>query len=290
METITKDTIEIIGEEATEDTIEIVSEVKTFEIFFKEEAEVEVNDPPPTSATNHHNSQEDEKENNSKTEEAELIENIKLIKKHIDEDKTDNEMNVNINPASAEIDENKLNIKMEPFHTSEEHANNHDNHTPANIDEKEVNITEDIMKIMTLNAILSTSKEEMIQDPTKVKVTIPTNNIEDPKIKTDHELEEGTEEIQSFRKKMQIGIGALLPDIIRLGDYISCSRIPSKNFSNRCKDLQTKCKQMKECKVHTSFKNLRNLSKKLNMIWSNPERFSRDWKTNKTLRTEKMVT
>ena len=86
---------------------------------------------------------------------------------------------------------------------------------------------------------------------------------------------------------MQIGIGALLPDIIRLGDYISCSRIPSKNFSNRCKDLQTKCKQMKECKVHTSFKNLRNLSKKLNMIWSNPERFSRDWKTNKTLRTGK---
>ena len=55
-----------------------------FEIFFKEEAEVEVNDPPPTSATNHQNFQENEEENDSMTEETELIENIKLIKKYID--------------------------------------------------------------------------------------------------------------------------------------------------------------------------------------------------------------
>ena len=101
----------------------------------------------------------------------------------------------------------------------------------------------DIMKIMTLNAIFSTSKEEMIQDPTIVKFTLPINNPKDPKIKTDNELKEDTEEIQSFRKKkIQIGVGAILPDIIRLGDYISCSRIPSKNFSSRFKDLKKKCK------------------------------------------------
>ena len=94
----TKDTIEAINEakttetfskeeskeetnniKTTKNTTEVVSEVETFEIFFKEEAEVEVNDPPPTSTTNHHNSQEDEKEDNSKTEEAELFGNIKLI-------------------------------------------------------------------------------------------------------------------------------------------------------------------------------------------------------------------
>ena len=31
----------------------------------------------------------------------------------------------NINPTSAESDENKVKIKLEPLHTSEEHANNH---------------------------------------------------------------------------------------------------------------------------------------------------------------------
>ena len=50
-------------------------------------------------------------------------------------------------------------MKLEPLHTSEEHANNQFNHTSADIDEKEVNITKDIMKIMTPKAIFSTSKE-----------------------------------------------------------------------------------------------------------------------------------
>ena len=67
------------------------------------------------------------------------------------------------------------------------------NHTSADMDEKEVNIAKDIMKIMTLNAILSTSKEDMIQDPTIVKFTLQTNNSEDQKIKTDHELKKEKE-------------------------------------------------------------------------------------------------
>ena len=57
---------------------------------------------------------------------------------------------------------------------------------------------------MTLNAILSTSKEEMIQDPTIVKFTPPTNNSEDLKIKTDHELKKDKEEIQIFSNKETI--------------------------------------------------------------------------------------
>ena len=95
--------------------------------------------------------------------------------KYIDENMMDNRKNVNINPTFAEMNENKLNIKMKPTNIPEEQANDNYNHTSANIEEKEVKVTKDIMKIMTLNAIFSTSKENMIQDPTIVKFTIPTS-------------------------------------------------------------------------------------------------------------------
>ena len=37
--------------------------------------------------------------------------------------------------------------------------------------------------------------------------------------------------------------------------------------------------------MNTSYKNLKNLSTKMNMIWSDPGRFSQDWKANKLLHT-----
>ena len=270
----------------------------------------------PTSAENNDKTIKIKLEDISKTEKAEPFENIEVIDKNISEDKTIIEEQATPDPTSAENDEKIVKIKSDPFHTSEDgndntnptskkedenqmkikleppcnsedHTNKELNPTPTNIAEEEVKSTQDIMKIMTLNAIFSTSKEDMMQDPTKVKFTIPTSYITDAKVKKDDDQKE-EEHIQSFRKrKIQIGTGALLPDVIRLGDYISGSRLPSKTFSSRCKDLKAMCRQSEECKVHISFKNLRNLSKKLNMIWSNPERFSRDWKTNKVLRTEK---
>ena len=48
---------------------------------------------------------------------------------------------------------------MKLIKTLEEQATDIYKHTSANIDEEEVNITKDIMKIMTLNDIFSTSKE-----------------------------------------------------------------------------------------------------------------------------------
>merc|ERR1719203_885712 len=72
------------------------------------------------------------------------------------------------------------------FHQNIKTLDNY-NHASANIDVEEVKLTKDIMKIMTLNAILSTSKEDMIQDPTIVKFTLQTNNSEDQKIKINHE-------------------------------------------------------------------------------------------------------
>ena len=87
--------------------------------------------------------------------------------------------NDNTNPTSKKEDENQMKIKLEPPYKSEDHTNNEFNPTSTNIAEEEVKVTQDIMKIMTLNAILSTSKEDMMQDPTKVKFTIPTSYIKD---------------------------------------------------------------------------------------------------------------
>ena len=47
------------------------------------------------------------------------------------------------------------------------------------------------------------------------------------------------------------------------------------------------CKQPKECKAHTSFTNLKNLSKILNMIWRNPKKFSKDWENDNHIHTRK---
>ena len=136
---------------------------------------------------------------------------------------------------------------------------------------------------MTINAILSTSKEEKMPDPTTAPLT-PFN----PAVRSIKNNLKDIDEMKTFRKKKAfIREGAILPDIIRLGGYIECSRLPAKTFSSRCKDLNKKCKQTEDCKTHTSFKNLRNLSTKLNMIWSHPERFSQDWKANKILLTGK---
>jgi hypothetical protein len=57
------------------------------------------------------------------------------------------------------------------------------NPTSNTIDEKEIDVTEDVMKIMTLNAIFSTPSEDMTLDPTEVKSVIETNKTETHQIK-----------------------------------------------------------------------------------------------------------
>ena len=73
----------------------------------------------------------------------------------------------------------------------------------------------------------------------------------------------------------------------RIGNYITCSRISSKDFPNRCRDLLKPCKHPNECEAHISFQNLRNLSKNLSMIWLDPKRFSKDWENEKSIHTGK---
>ena len=59
--------------------------------------------------------------------------------------------------------------------------------TSNTIDEKEIDVTEDVMKIMTLNAIFSTPSEDMTLDPTEVKPIIETNKTETHQIKNNPE-------------------------------------------------------------------------------------------------------
>ena len=162
--------------------------------------------------------------------------------------------------------------------TTEDHIN-----ATTKEDTIDENTAKDILKIMTINAILSTSEEEKMPDPTTAPMIPPNSAIRSIK----NNLKD-IDEMKSFRKKKAfIREGAILPDIIRLGSYIECSRLPAKTFSSRCRDLYKECKQTEECKTHTSFKNLKNLSTKLNMIWSHPEKFPHDWKANKVLLTGK---
>ena len=119
-------------------------------------------------------------------------------------------------------------------------------------------ITEDITKIMTPNAIIFTSKEEMIQNPT----TVDENK---------------------GGKKEYIRPGAALPDIIKMSNYVASDRMSSKAFSTRCRNLLKQCKQPQECKAHTSFSSLKKLSTTLLEIYEDPKKFSKDWETDKTI-------
>ena len=145
------------------------------------------------------------------------------------------------------------------------------------------------MKIMTINAIFSTSNTEAIKNPTRVESPIKSiNNLTSQVIKSNLEVKDATNEIKRFRKRKEhVRNGAMLPDTIKLGSYITSSRIPSKVFRNRCRNLLKPCNRKKECKPHISFNNLRNLSKNLNMIWLDPERFSKDWENEKSIDTGK---
>ena len=127
-----KEESKISGSNTLKNIFEFVGEEETFELIIKEDAEAELNDPPETDIK---------------------MEPIK--DPEIDE--------------TSEID-NTNNMENIP----PEIGNNTENYnTDANnIEEKtmEENTAKDILKIMTINAILSTSKEEMIPNPTTAPI------------------------------------------------------------------------------------------------------------------------
>ena len=115
---------------------------------------------------------------------------------------------------------------------------------------------------MTPNAIIFTSKEEMIQNP----ATVDENK---------------------GGKKEYIRPGAVLPDIIKMSNYVASERMSSKAFSTRCRSLLKKFKLLQECKAHTSYSKLKELSTTLLEIYEDPKKFSKDSETDKIIRIGK---
>ena len=152
-----------------------------------------------------------------------IIKSDKIISESLIECKINSDNNISENLIECDV----LNK------TTEDHTNA--TTKECIIDE---NTAKDVLKIMTINAILSTSEEDKMPDPT----TAPTNPHNSAIRSIKNNLKD-IGEMKSFRKKkVFIREGAILPDIIRLGSYIECSRLPAKTFSSRCKELYKECK------------------------------------------------
>ena len=81
----------------------------------------------------------------------------------------------------------KPTVEPEISKLPEEETEDNINPTSNTIDEKEIDVTEDVMKIMTLSVIFSTPSEDMTLDPTTVKSTIKTNKTETQQIEINPE-------------------------------------------------------------------------------------------------------
>ena len=297
----------------------IVSEALSFEMTIKEEAEVENDSPPPSDKTTTED-QNDEvmskkmwskhpKECINKDDEKDIIkekttteddkEMSNIIKEGIetaeneeksnnilkDEDKVANKSPTANNATEAPDTKAKqifLSTKLGP-NTPWSH------YTPT---PKLKDITKDITKIMTPNAIIFTSKEEEIQNPATSDETrdiiedipkIMTPNVISFTSKEEAMLNPATNDKNKSGKKEYIRPGAILPDIIKMSNHVANERMSSKAFSTRCKNLLKQCKQPQECKAHTSYENVKKLSTALLEIYEDPKKIAKDWETDKTI-------
>ena len=76
-----------------------------------------------------------------------------------------------------------------------------------------------------------------------------------------------SEKNKRFRRKKEfLRTGALVPDIIRISNYISCNRMSSKTFKSSCKKLTKDCKDQEICVAHSSWPKLKNISSNLTKI------------------------
>ena len=93
-----------------------------------------------------------------------------------------------------------------------------------------------------------------------------------------------SEKIKRFRKKKEfIRTGALVPDVIRISNYISCSRMNSKTYKSRCKNLTKNCKEQELCVAHKSWINLKSISSKLTTILNQSDEPTTDWLQGKRI-------
>ena len=85
---------------------------------------------------------------------------------------------------------------------------------------------------------------------------------------------------RSRRKKEFIRTGALLPDNIRLNNYVTCTRMSQKDFNSQCANLTSirECSREVMCDAHSSLYKLKQISQKLKQILSQSSDVTSDWK------------
>ena len=120
-------------------------------------------------------------------------------------------------PNGPDVISGNIEIKMEdtPPETDENTEDHIIDATNTKEDTMDENTAKDILKIMTMNAIFSTSKEEKMPDPTTAPLT-PFNSA----VRSIKNNLKDIDEIKNFRKKKAfIREGAILPNIIRSVSY-----------------------------------------------------------------------
>ena len=92
-----------------------------------------------------------------------------------------------------------------------------------------------------------------------------------------HKLGNEPKVVKRFRKKKEhIRPGAILPDSIRLNNYIPCSRMSSKECNSLCTLLTGNCVNENGCKAHRSLFKLRKISANLKSILSQVKQITTD--------------
>ena len=90
--------------------------------------------------------------------------------------------------------------------------------------------------------------------------------------------------IKRFRRiKEYIRPGEIVPDSVRLSNYITCSSMSSEDFQSWCTDLTKECKEIKGCDAHTSFGKLKIMSLNLRLILTQSKDITKDWGKDKKL-------
>ena len=85
---------------------------------------------------------------------------------------------------------------------------------------------------------------------------------------------------RSKRKNEFIRAGALLPDVIRLNNHVTCTRMSQEIYKSQCANLTSvkKCIKEEMCDAHSSLNNLKQISKGLKQILAQSSDASTDWK------------
>ena len=93
---------------------------------------------------------------------------------------------------------------------------------------------------------------------------------------------------RSKRKKEFVRTGALLPDVIRLNNHNTCTRMSQKDFKSQCANLTSikECSRKTDCDAHSSLYNLKQISQKLKQLLSQSSNVTSDWKKFKKVHSQ----